>query len=110
MPGKFLNNPRATPKGADAVTAALNLLASWGGGSSDLHDLLKETRSAISHNERLISDSQVVVERAKEIQRHEERLAVREAEVGQKWAKLEELRKGLDEFEKEHERHWPNTA
>ncbi len=65
MPGNFLNSPRATPKGHGAVNDAINLLASFGGGSDDLKNLLKETRDAIGHNERLIADAQIIVVRQK---------------------------------------------
>ena len=101
MPNNFLA-PRATPKGHGAVNDAINLLASFGGGSDDLKNLLKETRDAIGHNEKLIAAAQVIVERAKDIVLKEEELATREAVVGKKWDRLEEIREGLEEHFKKY--------
>ena len=103
MPNNFLA-PRATPRGHGAVVDALNLLTSFGGGSDDLKKMLAETRDAISHNERLIADAQVIVERAKDIQRREDDVTARESVVGAKWKKLEEIREGFAAYDKERAR------
>ena len=96
-----LNAPRPSPKGSAAVTDALNLLASFGGGSDDLKKLLQETKAAIAYNEKLISDAQVIMERADEIRAREERIEKRAAEADVKFAKLEEIREGFAKYEEE---------
>ena len=95
MVGNFLNGPRATPRGHGAVIDAINLLASFGGGSDDLLKMLEDTRAAIAQNQLLISDAQNIVEQAKAISRREDAVAAREAKVEKKWQMLEEIRADL---------------
>ena len=93
----FLNKPRATPKSGDgAIGDALNLLAGFGSGNDDLKKLLEDIREAIAHNERLISDAQVVIQRADDVLAREDRIEKRAVEADEKWAKIKEFGAELD--------------